>query len=424
MIWHPFTPQLGAEPPLKIVRAEQEYLYDEEGRDYVDAISSWWTMIHGHNHPTIMAAIKRQLETLDHVMLAGFTHEPAERLAEKLLQVTDNIFSQVLYSDNGSTAVEIMLKLAAQYWRNSGEEERKIFIKFDVSYHGDTVGAMSLAGESVFNRAFAALLFPTQSFGYPTGGAQAEVILSELEIFLQANSASVAGIVLEPLIAAAGGMVFQSPETLQRLAQLAAEYNVLLLIDEVFTGMGRTGFMFAFEKAGVRPDIIALAKGLTGGALPLAVTLASDKIHSAFVSEGNEKTFYHGHTMSGNPPGCAAALASLEIFDDGDCLRNVRSLQLRMEQGWQGVTRRFSQKVRDVRVMGAVSAANLVTHENQAGYTFAAGRQFRSICREHGVILRPLGDVIYVTPPYNISKNALDRVFFAIASALEKYEIR
>lgn len=423
MIWHPFTPQLGAEAPLKIVRSEREFLYDADGRDYVDAISSWWTMVHGHNHPAVMQAIKTQLEQLDHVLLAGFTHEPAEQLAAKLIESTGNIFSHVLYSDNGSTAVEIMLKLAAQYWQNVGDYERKVFIKFDASYHGDTVGAMSLGGESVFTRAFASLLFPTQSFAYPTEGAAAELVFTELEIYLQQNEARVAAIVLEPLIAAAGGMVFQSAATLHRIAEIAAEYNVLLLFDEVFTGMGRTGEMFAMQYADVKPDMVALAKGLTGGALPLAVTLASEKIHSAFVSEDTAKTFYHGHTMSGNPPGCAAALASFALFETENRLLQVKQLQARMEEGWQNLARRFAGKLTQVRVLGAVSAANLVSHSEESGYVFSAAKRIRQICREQGVILRPLGDVIYVTPPYNISDSALDRVFSAIASALEQYEI-
>lgn len=423
MIWHPFTPQLGGETPLKIVRAEREYLYDANGRDYVDAISSWWTMIHGHNHPAIIGAIKAQLDKLDHVLLAGFTHEPAEQLAAKLIETTGGIFSHVLYSDNGSTAVEIMLKLAVQYWRNTGEPEKQVFIKFDANYHGDTVGAMSLGGDSVFTRAFAALLFETRSFSYPTEGNQAEFVLSELEIYLQQHADCVAAIVLEPLIAAAGGMVFQSTATLQRIGELAAEYNVLLLFDEVFTGMGRTGEMFALQFADVKPDMVAVAKGLTGGALPLAVTLVSEKIHSAFVSEEAAKTFYHGHTMSGNPPGCAAALASFNLFESENSLKQVSQLQARMEEAWRRLLQRFPGKLADARALGAVSAANLVSRGEEPGYVFSAAKQFRQICREQGVILRPLGNVIYVTPPYNISDSALDRVFLAIAAALAEYRV-
>ena len=228
---------------------------------------------------------------------------------------------------------------------------------------------------------------------------------------------------LEPLIAAAGGMVFQSAPTLQRIAELAAEYNVLLLFDEVFTGMGRTGAMFAMQYADVKPDMVALAKGLTGGALPLAVTLASEKIHAAFVSEDAAKTFYHGHTMSGNPPGCAAALASFALFDTEKRLPQVQQLQTRMEEGWRHLVQRFPDKLRDVRALGGVSAANLVSHREEPGYVFSATRRIREIGLEHGVILRPLGDVIYVTPPYNISDSALDRVFQAIAAAVTDYRV-
>lgn len=423
MIWHPFTAQLGADEPLKIVSAEKEFLYDTEGKAYIDAISSWWTMIHGHNHPAIVAAIKAQLDKLDHVLLGGFTHEPAEKLAKRLLQLTATQFSQIFYSDNGSTAVEVMLKLALQYWHNLGETQKRTFVKFDVNYHGDTIGAMSAGGDSLFNRIFAALMFHTQSFPYPTQGRDADIILHGLDQYLAENSANVVGIILEPLIAAAGGMVFQSEEVLKKIDGLAKKHNVLLLLDEVFTGLGRTGAMFAYQRAGVRPDMIALAKGLTGGVLPLAVTLISGKIHAAYISDDPAKTFYHGHTMTGNPPGCTAALVSLELFETEHRLTQVATLEKKMRERWQALQEKYPEKIGNVRVLGAVSAADLKSQNEKPGYVFSAAKEIRRQALEQGVILRPLGSVLYVVPPYNISEESLEKVFSVIDMCLASFEI-
>jgi len=423
MIWHPFTPQAGEAEPLRIARAQAEYLHDAEGREYIDAISSWWTVIHGHNHPGIVAAVKAQLDKLDHVLLAGFTHDPAEQLAAKLLQLTAGDFGRVFYSDNGSTAVEIMLKLAVQFWANQGKSAKNRFITFDASYHGDTVGAMSAGGDAVFNRIFSSLMFETQEFSYPTTVANAESILAEVDGYLGEQGDRVAGIILEPLIAAAGGMVFQDADVLRRLAELARKHRTLLLLDEVFTGMGRTGHMFAYQKAGIKPDLIALAKGLTGGMLPLAVTLVSEAVHAAFISEDPAKTFYHGHSMTGNPPGCAAALASLRLLEEDNRLQQAQELEKKMAKQWQALADSFREKIQHVRSLGAVSAANLVVKSGKPGYVFPAAKAIRAQALAEGVVLRPLGNVIYVTPPYNISDAALEKVFQVMEKILASYEI-
>lgn len=423
MIWHPFTPQLGADEPVRIVRSEKEFLYDSEGKEYIDAISSWWTMIHGHRHPAIIAAINGQLNKLDHVLLGGFTHEPAERLAAELLALTHPQFAKVFYSDNGSTAVEVMLKLALQYWHNLGETQRTTFVKFDVNYHGDTLGAMSAGGESVFNRIFSALMFNTQSFPYPTQSPDADAILRQFDEYLSQYSAQVIGIILEPLIAAAGGMVFQSEDVLRKIDALAKKHKVLLLLDEVFTGMGRTGAMFAYQRADVEPDMIALAKGLTGGVLPLAATLVSEKIHAAFVSPDPAKTFYHGHTMTGNPPGAAAALASLELFRTENRLAQVVALEDKMRRKWVALAEKYPEKIGDVRVLGAASAADLKSRSEKPGYIFSAAKAIRRRALEEGVILRPLGSVLYLTPPYNISDQSLNKIFHAIDACLASFEV-
>lgn len=421
MIWHPFTAQLGGEAPLKISRAEREYVFDVEGRRYVDAIASWWTVIHGHNHPQIVGAINRQLAELDHVIFAGFTHESAELVDGALMQLTGERFTHTFFSDNGSTAVEVMLKLAVQYWHNEGQPARNVFIKFDSAYHGDTVGAMSAGGESVFNRAFEPLLFKTKSFRYPQQDADLTV-LDEIETWVRQNRDSVAGIIVEPLIAAAGGMHFQEPQLLTAIDRICKSYDLLLLFDEVFTGLGRTGKMFAYEHARVTPDLLALAKGLTGGSLPLAVTLVAERVHRSFASADPQKTFYHGHTMSGNPLGCAAAVASLALCNEEKFLPQVRALQQKMLRYWRNLEGLFPERLHSARSLGAVSAANLHTGSAAAGYTFRHGAEMRRQALAEGVIVRPLGNVIYVTPPYNISDSALEKTFACIGEIINDYE--
>ncbi len=432
MIWHPYTIQLDSDPPLKIVSSKGEFLYDENGKEYVDAISSWWVSIHGHNHPKLVEAAKKQLDKLDHVLLAGFTHPPALELAHELLEFADWKFHKVVYSDNGSTALEIMLKIALQYFRNRGETKKKVFVTFSSSYHGDTIGAMSVGGDSVFNRVFQSLLFPTKNFPSPvchdcplgkSPHSCTEDCLDELEAYLSAHSAEVVGVVLEPLIAGAGGMLFHKPEVLTRLYELTRRYGVLLLLDEVFTGFGRTGTNFAFQAAGIEPDLICLAKGLTAGVLPLAVTLVKEKVYREFVSAEPEKAFFHGHTMTGYPTGCAVALASLKVFKEENRLQDVKRLESFLEEGWVKIRSEFPDKIRNIRILGSVGVGELFTGKESPGYINTFAREFRKICQERGVILRPLGNVIYITPPYNISKPSLDRVFEAIREAIGTYRV-
>ncbi|GBF37524.1 adenosylmethionine--8-amino-7-oxononanoate transaminase [Leptospira johnsonii] len=433
MIWHPYTIQLDSDPPLKIVSAKGEFLYDENGKEYIDAISSWWVSIHGHNHPNLVDAVKKQLDSLDHVLLAGFTHPPALELAHELLEFTDWNFRKVVYSDNGSTALEIMLKIALQYFRNQGRQKKKVFINFSYSYHGDTIGAMSVGGDSVFNRVFQSLLFQTKNFPSPachdcpvskSPHSCAEDCLDELEAYLSAHSEEVVGVVMEPLIAGAGGMLFHKPSVLTRLREITKRYDVLLLLDEVFTGFGRTGADFAYQKAGIRPDMIALAKGLTAGILPLAVTLVSEEIYKEFLSSEPMKAFYHGHTMTGYPPGCASALASLRIYKEENRLADVKRLESYLEEGWAKLRSEFPDKIKNTRVLGSVGVGEIFTGKLKPGYVNPFAREFRRICQEKGVILRPLGNVIYITPPYNISKSSLDKVFQAIREGLSAYKIQ
>ncbi|TGJ99244.1 adenosylmethionine--8-amino-7-oxononanoate transaminase [Leptospira semungkisensis] len=432
MIWHPYTIQLDSDPPLKIVSAKEEFLFDENGKEYIDGISSWWVSIHGHNHPKMVAAVQEQANQLDHVLLAGFTHPPALELAHELLEFAGWNFHKVVYSDNGSTALEIMLKIALQFFRNQGMEKKKVFVTFSGSYHGDTIGAMSVGGDSVFNRVFQSLLFPTRHFPSPAchdcpvgkvPHSCTEDCLDELEAYLSGHSEEVVGVLLEPLIAGVGGMLFHKPAVLSRLREITKRYGVLLLLDEVFTGFGRTGYNFAFQSAGIQPDMIALAKGLTAGALPLAATLVREEIYREFVSADPLKAFFHGHTMTGYPGGCAAALASLRIFKEENRLGDVKILESYMEEGWAKLRSEFPDKIKNVRVLGAVGVGELFTGKEEPGYISSFAREFKRLCLDRGVILRPLGNVIYITPPYNISKASLQKIFQAIREALAYYKV-
>lgn len=426
MIWYPYTLQYESDRPLKIVRAEKEFLYDEDGNSYIDAISSWWVSIHGHNHPKIIQAMKDQLDRLDHVLLAGFTHDPAEDLARELLHVTEGLFHRVLYSDNGSTAVEIMIKLAYQYFQNCGESNRNIFLKWNVSYHGDTIGTMSVGGDSLFNRVFSGLLFPTQEFPSPNcsfcpvgkkpGSCKTECV-DEIETFFEKNPKRVAGIVIEPLILGSGGMIFYKEEVLQRLERISEKNGALLLVDEVFTGFGRTGSFFAYQRAKIKPDLIAMAKGLSGGAAPIAVTLASKKIHSAFERPEPEKAFYHGHTMTGNPVACAAALVSTKLMFVESRLEQVACLEKKLKVGLRKIQEEFPKRIRDLRVMGAVGVLELEVGK-ESGYTYPGNKILKKKFLEKGVLLRPLGNVVYLTPPYVISDSSLEKIFRAIRETL------
>ena len=334
-LWHPYTQMKDCEtwPPVMIDRAEGLKLFTPEGHWLYDTISSWWCNIHGHNHPRIMEAIRQQTEQLDHVLFAGFTHRGAIELAERLVDLTAASLTRVFYSDNGSTAVEAALKMSLQYWVNEGRPEKRRFVGFDRGYHGDTVGAMSVVGESLFNRAYRPMLF--ESFKVPTpycyrcpAGQGASccnlACLKPLEELLQQQGGCIAGMILEPLLLGASGMIMYPPRALKRIAELTSQHRVHLILDEVATGFGRTGTMFAYEQAEVTPDFLCLSKGITGGTLPLAATLTTDAIFTAFYADALEyKTLYHGHTYTANAIGCAAALACLDVFAEERTLEKL-----------------------------------------------------------------------------------------------------
>jgi adenosylmethionine-8-amino-7-oxononanoate aminotransferase len=405
-IWHPYTQEATELPPLEIASGEGAYLYTHDGRSLVDAISSWWVNLHGHAHPAIAEAIATQARKLEHVIFAGFTHGPAEELAAALGRVLPRSLDRVFYSDNGSTAVEAALKIAVQYWHNKGRVEKCRIVALEHAYHGDTIGAMSISADSPFTAAFEGLRLPVLRISE----------VQDLERLLREQKDEIAAMIVEPLIQGAGGMITYPVERLRRFRELCAANEVLFIADEVFTGFGRTGRMFACEHAGIIPDLMCLAKGLTGGFMTLAVTACSTEIYEAFHSEDRSRAFFHGHSYSGNPLGCAAAVASLKIFETEPVFDRIN----RIEQIHRERLPEFRRHpaVADTRMLGTVSAIEL--RVTDPGYfSNVRVRLYRHFI-EKGVLLRPLGNVIYTVPPYVISATDLHYVYDVIATSLSQ----
>jgi adenosylmethionine---8-amino-7-oxononanoate aminotransferase len=428
MLWHPYTQMLTAPAPLPIVRAKGVYLYTEDGRKILDGISSWWVNIHGHSHPKLNEALAAQARELEHVLFAGCTHRPAVELAERLLEILPPGMARVFYSDNGSTAVEAALKLALQYWSNRGED-RRVFVTLHHAYHGDTVGAMSASEDSVFTRPFAPLLFSVTRahspycYRCPVGLTRATCeidCLGDLERKLEQLGGTVAGVLVEPMLQAAGGMIVWPAEFLAGVRRLCDRHGTLLIADEVLTGFGRTGKMFACEHALVRPDIICLSKALTAGYLPLGATAVTEAIYEAFLSEDRTKTFFHGHSYTGNPLACAVALASLDLFREESTLDRVAVLEGTLRAGLDPLRRLAN--VGDVRVIGGVGIVEMRSEEpgsNQDGYLNEFGPRVSAALLDRGLLLRPLGNVLYFMPPYAITKDETEWAIEQIAEVLE-----
>ncbi len=433
--WHPYTQMrtLREHPPLLIERAEGLKLYDAEGRWYYDTISSWWCNVHGHGHPRLREAVSRQMAQLDHVLFGAIAHRPAIELAERLVHLTPDGLQRVFYSDNGSTAVEVALKMSVQYWRNLDKPAKCGFVSLDRGYHGDTVGCMSVSGVDLFRDAFSPLLFPVTHaptpycYRCPAGGHPAScgiACLRDLEAILQAQADTLAGVILEPLLLGAGGMIVYPPAYLSGAASLARQYGVHCILDEVATGFGRTGTFFACEQAAVSPDFLCLSKGLTGGLLPLAATLTTEQVYDAFLGPaGGTRTFYHGHTYTANPTGCALALASLDLFDEDQLLQRVAATAPLLQHGMA----RFAAlpQVGDVRGIGMVGALELVRDAATREPLPAGDPLLQRIYQEglrRGVILRPIGNVVYLflPPATNPAELAdiLDRVHGTLEQSL------
>jgi len=423
-LWHPYTQMLNRPAPLEVVRGAGVYLYTADGRRYLDGVSSWWVNIHGHAHPQLNAALARQADTLEHVIFAGCTHPPAVELAERVVELLPPGLTRVFYSDNGSTAVEVALKLAWQYWQNRGEPERRTFIALEHAYHGDTVGAMSVSAASSFTAPFEPLLFPVarvaDPYCYPGPDGRmrtrgSDECLAALEAQLEALGPRAAGVLLEPMLQGVGGMIMQPPEYLAGVRRLCERHGTLLIADEVLTGFGRTGRMFACEHARVAPDIICLSKGLTAGYLPLAATAATEAIYESFLSEDRRRTFFHGHSYTANPLACAVGLASLDVFRDEDVLARIGRLETQMRAGLEPL--RELPWVGDVRVLGGVGVVELAPAPDSGdggGYFDQVGPRVAREFLDRGLLIRPLGNVVYFMPPYAISDDeaawALDEI--------------
>lgn len=414
-IWHPYTHRNAesspADFPIPIVRGEGVYLFDERGNKYIDAISSWWVNIHGHAHPYIAEKVSVQLNTLEHVIFAGFTHQPAVELAERLLQILPSNQSKVFYSDNGSTAVEVALKMAIQYWSNNGYKKNKIIV-FEHAYHGDTFGAMSVSARSGFTKPFTSLLFEVVSIPVPVKENE-EVSFTKLRAEILNHHDEIAAFIFEPLILGAGGMLMYEATALDQLISICKKNNVLTIADEVMTGFGRTGKLFASDHLQQQPDIICLSKGLTGGTMPMGVTTCSEKIFNAFVSDERSKTLYHGHSYTANPLACTAALASLDLLLKEECRNNIQRISEHMLSSAHSLQNTTS--LTNIRCTGTILAVDVVTSE-QTSYFNTLRDKLYNFFLSKGIILRPLGNTVYIMPPYCITDEELNYIFQTIAS--------
>jgi len=416
-LWYPFSPIGGGPPPLRVVSGQGAKLHLEDGRSLIDCISSWWVNLHGHAHPYIAEAIHAQARKLEHVVFAGFTHEPAEALAGRLVGLLPGGLTRVFYSDDGSTAVEVALKMVHQHWQNRGEA-RRTFIAFEGAYHGDTFGAMAVGARSAFTSAFDEFLFPVERFPFPdtwigddTCDEREKAVVSALEARLArgrtAGHSDVAAVIVEPLVQGAGGMRMCRTPFLNRLRDVTREHDVLLVFDEVMTGFGRTGERFACERAGVEPDVICLAKGLTGGFLPLAVTVASAEVYESFGGGDPKRTLWHGHSYTANPLGCAAALASLDLLEENvDAFRGMEAHHLAFLDTLADLP------VERPRATGTIVAFDLTT--GTGGYFDPVAAKIKERAPDRGLLLRPLGNTVYLMPPYCLSDEERREVYKGI----------
>ncbi|MBC8052325.1 MAG: adenosylmethionine--8-amino-7-oxononanoate transaminase [Sphingobacteriaceae bacterium] len=412
IIWHPYTQMQTAADAIGIVKGEGVYLIDEEGNRYIDAVSSWWVNLHGHSHPHIAKKVSEQLLTLEHAIFAGFTHRPAVELAEGLLQILPQNQAKIFYSDNGSTAVEVAIKMCLQYWGNAGVPRTKV-IAFNNSYHGDTFGAMSVSARSAFTAPFASLLFDVIYIDTPNAQN-----ITDLKSRIAHLNSDIAGFIYEPLVQGSAGMLMYEAKFLDELLACCREHNVFTIADEVMTGFGRTGKLFASDYLTVKPDIVCLSKGITGGTMALGVTSCTQNIFDAFLSDDKLKTFFHGHSFTANPIACAAALASLDLLLEPKALDEIERISSRHRDFALKVI--SNKKLRDVRQTGTILALEWET-DGSSSYFSGLRDNLYSFFLKEGIILRPLGNIIYILPPYCISNQQLDYIYSKIEEALEKF---
>jgi adenosylmethionine---8-amino-7-oxononanoate aminotransferase len=407
MIWHPYTPLEGQDENILIESAKGIYLHTQDGRKIMDAVSSWWVNIHGHAHPYLAQALVKQALELEHVIFAGFTHKPAIELAERLLAILPSDQKKIFYSDNGSTAVEVALKMSLQFWHNQGVEKKKI-IALEGAYHGDTFGAMSVSGRSSFTKAFSDFLFEVRFISFPSVGNEGETLRQFKELV---GSGDIAAFIYEPLIQGTAGMRIYSKEILEQLLTEAKKQDVLCIADEVMTGFGRTGKLFASAYINEQPDIICLSKGITGGTMPLGVTSCNEKVVAAFRSDDRSKTLFHGHSYTANPLACAVSNASLDLLLKDECMKNIQEIEKDH--------RAFCEKIKNhpnvtrAECLGTILSIELKSKE-EAGYFNNLRNKCYFFFLEREILMRPLGNVIYMIPPYVINGNERDRIYGAI----------
>ncbi len=415
VIWHPFTQQKNRQPPIPIVRGKGTLLFDENGNEFIDAISSWWVTLHGHAHPYIAEKLYQQALQLEQVIFAGFTHEPAVALAERLLPILPNTFAKIFYSDNGSTSTEVALKMALQFWWNQRSTvnghrstERTKILAFNNSYHGDTFGAMSVSDRSVFTLAFHDKLFEVIFIDTPTNEN-----INELKFTVNKHCSEIAAFIYEPLVQGAGGMRMYDAALMDELLTTIKHHQIICIADEVMTGFGRTGKLFASNYLSNKPDIICLSKGLTGGTMALGVTACTDGIYQAFVNDDKLKTFFHGHSFTANPLACTTALASLDLWQQNNCLETIQWLTEENENFAVKLISQFSQSaIKNVRVLGTILAFEIVGGKDEYLNNISSSITQKAITT--GVYIRPLGNTVYIMPPYCITKEELEKVYAVV----------
>ena len=427
--WQAFTQMKLSPPPVFIERGEGIYLFDDERRKFIDAIGSWWVNIHGHSHPYINEALNKQMNKIEHSIYAGLAHAPAIELSEKLSETTDHNLNRVFYSDNGSTAVEVALKMAYQYFTNQGQK-RTEFISLGGAYHGDTFGAMSVGSRGDFHKAFEALFFnchqlpkPSCPFEYfndeKTALKYIRPVIEALERILRKRKKKISAIILEPLLqGAAGAFNFYPPVLLRKIYEICKDAGILVIADEVFTGYGRTGKFYASQFTGLWPDIMPLSKALAAGYLPFAATLATEDVYQKFYSDERSHALLHGHSMTANPLGCAVALASLELFQKDQFLSKVASLETWHKQFQEKIkTKAIFKKIKELRCLGSVGVIEL---KIKSSYTEDFAWSFMQKAMAAGVLVRPLANVIYFCPPYCINQDELEKVYTVSEKIIEE----
>ncbi|WP_454624822.1 adenosylmethionine--8-amino-7-oxononanoate transaminase [Bradyrhizobium cenepequi] len=410
-IWHPFTQHALQGEMTKVIRGEGAYLYAADGHRIIDAISSWWVVTHGHCHPHIVSAIQKQAEQLNQIIFAGHTHEPAEEVAALLLKLAPRGLDYVFFSDSGSTSVEVALKMALGYWRNIGKPRTRLIV-MQHSYHGDTIGTMSVGARGVFNAAYEPLLFDVTPVPFPASGRE-QAALDALEAACRNEDA--AAFIVEPLILGAGGMLMYPAWVLKEMKRICEASDVLLIADEVMTGWGRTGTLFACEQADVCPDIACYSKGLTGGSLPLAVTLCRADIFDAHYSKDRTRTFFHSSSYTANPVACAAAKANLDLWQRQDVRERMALVATMQEREIEPF--RSDSRFENVRRTGTITALDL--KGSDVGYLAGIGPRLQAFFRDRHLLLRPLGNTIYVMPPYCVTAADLDEIYACIGDAAD-----